>query len=175
MTLVEFLRQELKRLHGMLERAHADLTPEQLHFRPADYNNNVAFALWHEARTEDNIVRFILQERRPTVWMDGGYAEKLGLPPVAQGTGMSIDDARAFHIVDLDLFRKYMQESWASTEEFLGRVDESNLDATTLVRPLGEMPRARALAQVCMTHGFQHLGEIDVLRTMQGKPSVIGV
>ncbi len=175
MTLIEFLKQELDRLHGILNRAVEDLTPEQWHFLPPDYNNNIGFALWHFARTEDNIVRFILQDRRPTVWMEGGYAEKLGLPPVAQGTGMSPEDARNFRIKDFDLFRRYVAAVWASTADYLNSVTEAQLEGTTTVRPLGEMPRARALAQVCMTHGFQHAGEIDVLRTMQGKASAIGV
>ncbi len=175
MTLIEFLRQELSRLHGILDRAVEDLSPEQWHFLPAGYNNNIAFILWHFARTEDNIVRFILQDRRPTVWMDGGYAEKLGLPPVAQGTGMSVEDARAFRIKDFDLFRRYVAETWASTTDYLARVTEDQLNGTTIVRPMGEMPRARALAQVCMTHGFQHMGEIDVLRTMQGRSSAVGI
>ena len=29
--------------------------------------NTIAFGLWHYARTEDNVVRYLLQDRRPTV------------------------------------------------------------------------------------------------------------
>jgi hypothetical protein len=174
MTLTEFIKQELVRLHRALDRAVADLSPEELHRLPPGYNNSIAFIAWHYARTEDNIVRFILQERRPTVWMEGGYAEKLGLPPIAQGTGMSVEDARAFRIDDLDTFKRYVEQVWTSTEEYLANPDESTFERAVLVRPLGEMPAIRALGQVCMTHGFQHLGEIDMLRTMQGKPSAVG-
>ena len=175
LTLADFVTQELRRLHGILDRAVADLTPEEWHAVPDRYNNSIAFSLWHYARTEDNVVRFILQSRRPTVWMDGGYAEKLGLPPVAQGTGISPEDARAFRINDLDAFQRYVKEAWASTDEYLAQSDEAALDRTVTVRPFGEIPAARALGQVCMTHGFQHLGEIDMLRTMLGKPSAVGV
>ncbi len=175
MTLIELVSAELSRLHGMLDRAGGDLSNDEWHFLPPGYNNCVAFALWHYARTEDNIVRFILQNRRPTVWMDGGYAEKLSLPPVAQGTGMSVEDARNFRIDDRDTFARYCQEVWASTNEYLSHPDPATFERTVLVRPLGEMPAARAVGQVCMTHGFQHLGEIDVLRTIQGKPSIIGI
>jgi hypothetical protein len=43
------------------------------------------------------------------------------------------------------------------------------------VKPLGEMPAIRALGQVCMTHGFTHLGEIELMRTLMGLGPAIGV
>ena len=170
--LTEFLQAELRRLHGQYDRALADLTDEQWHWLPLGKGNSIGFEAWHYARTEDNIVRFILQNRRPTVWMEGGYAEKLGLAPVAQGTGMSLAEAQALRIPDTRLFREYVQRVWSSTDEWLARADESELDETVLVRPLGEMPRIRALGQVCVTHGFGHLGEIDHIRALMDLPGV---
>jgi len=175
--LVEFIHAELKRLHLMLDRSVADLAPEQWHAIPGNNRraNHIAFEMWHYARTEDNIVRFILQARRPTVWMDGGWAERLGLPPVTQGTGMSAEDAQAMHIDDLSLFRQYVDAVWASTEEYLSNPDASVFDQPVMVKPLGEMPAIRALGQVCMTHGFTHLGEIELMRTLLGLNPAIGV
>src|SRR5438093_11246432 len=108
MTLVEFIASELNRLHGSLDAVVKDLTPEQWHAVPggAGKANTVAFEMWHYARTEDNIVRFILQGRRPAVWMEGGWAERLGLPPIAQGTGMATEEAQTRRIEDLDCFRQ---------------------------------------------------------------------
>lgn len=177
MTLVEFVQAELRRLHTLLERSVADLTPEQWYAVPGGEStaNTIAFDLWHYVRTEDNVVRFILQNRRPTVWMEGNWAERLGLPPVAQGTGMSTEEAQALRIRDLDAFRQYMQQVWQSTEEYLANADTAALDRPVLVRPLGEMPAVRALGQVCMTHGFTHLGGIELARTLLGLPAVIDV
>jgi hypothetical protein len=107
--------------------------------------------------------------------MEGGWAERLGLPPVAQGTGMSCDDAQAMRINDLPLFRQYVRDVWASTEEYLSNPDESVFDTPVTVKPLGEMPAIRALGQVCMTHGFTHLGEIELMRTLMGVGPAIGV
>ena len=177
MTLVEFIKAELKRLHTMLDGATADLTPEQWHAIPAgnDRANHIAFELWHFYRTEDNIVRFILQNRRPTVWMEGGWAEKLGLPPIVQGTGMTTVDAQALRITDFDAFRQYVADVRASTDEYLANPDESTFDRPVMVKPLGEMPAIRALGQVCMTHGFTHFGEIELMRTLLGLKPAIGV
>ncbi|MHB8685089.1 MAG: DinB family protein [Dehalococcoidia bacterium] len=177
MTLIEFIQAELKRLHTMFDAATADLTPGQWHAVPggSDRANHIAFELWHFYRTEDNIVRFILQGRRPTVWMEGGWAERLALPPVAQGTGMTAADAQALRIADLDGFAKYVRAVRASTGEYLAQPDASTFDQPVMVKPLGEMPAVRALGQVVVTHGFTHLGEIELIRTLLGLKPAIGV
>lgn len=177
MTLVEFIKAELHRLHAMLSAATRDLTPEQWHAIPGGNANanHIAFEMWHYARTEDNIVRFILQHRRPTVWMEGGWAERMGLPAVAQGTGMPSADAQAMRINDFDAFAEYVAAVYASTDEWLANPDESTFATPVMVKPLGEMPAIRALGQVCMTHGFTHLGEIELMRTLLGLKPAIGV
>ena len=177
MTAIEFIHAELKRLHGMLDRAIADLTPTQLHTVPANHAkaNTLAWVYFHYVRTEDNVVRFVLQKRRPTVWAEGGYADKLGLPPVAQGTGMTTEDAQALRIKDVTLFKVYMQKVWASTEDFLAKSDSSALDAVVTVKPLGDMPGIRALGQTCVSHGMAHAGEIELVRTLIGVGPAVGV
>ena len=168
MTTVELMKLELARLHAAFDKAFDGLTPQQLHQVPAGHPkaNTIAWGVWHYVRTEDNVVRYILQARRPIVWAEGGYADKLGLPPVAQGTGMSTAEAQALRIKDVGLFREYVAKVWASTDEYLARVEPAALDATVTIKPLGDMPGIRALAQVCVGHGFLHAVEIELARTL---------
>jgi DinB superfamily len=177
MTAAEFIQAELTRLHRSLDRALADLTPDQLHAVPTGHPqaNTIAFGMWHYARTEDNVVRYVIQQRRPTVWMEGGYAERLGLPKVAQGTGMSTDEAHALRISDIPLFKDYMQKVWASTDELFVRADAALLDKPVLVKPIGEMPAIRAIGQICLSHGMAHFGEIELTRTLIGVGAAIGI
>jgi hypothetical protein len=177
MTLIEFLRAELERLHELLDRAVIDLTPQQWHAVPAGNPraNTIAFELWHYVRTEDNVVRFVLQNRRPTIWMEGGWGERLGLPPVAQGTGMAAADAQGLRIRDPGAFCDYMRQVWQSTDAFVESVDPAELDRIVTIRPLGEMPAVRALGQVCVSHGFSHMGEIELCRTLLGLDSAGGL
>lgn len=177
MNLVEFIQAELTRLHGLFEKGVADLTPEQWHAVPGGPEsaaNHIAFELWHYVRTEDNIVQFILQGK-PTVWMQGNWAQRLGLPERTQGTGMSTAEAHALRIHDLDGFKQYMQDVWSATAAYLAQVDPAGLDQPKLVKPLGEMPAARVLGQVCLTHGFTHLGGLELTRTLLGIPTAIGI
>ena len=176
MTAAEFVHTELKRLHKMLDGTLSGLTADQLHTVPGGHPkaNTIAWGLWHVVRTEDNVVRFVVQNRRPTVWGEGGYADKLGLPPVNQGTGMSTEDAHALRIKDVDLFREYMQKVWASTDDFIARADPAAFVKMVTVKPLGDMPVVRALGQVCASHGMTHFGEMELARTLVGATPVSG-
>src|SRR5437016_2994845 len=135
MTAVELVHMELKRLHKMLDKSLDGLTAAQLHAVPGNHPkaNTIAWVLWHVVRTEDNVVRFVLQNRRAPVWTEAGYAEKLGLPPVAQGTGMSTAEAQGLRLKNVPLFKEYTQKVWASTEDFLTKSDPAALDAVITV------------------------------------------
>src|SRR6266536_2399895 len=125
MTAMELIQIEMQRLRTLLDGSLKGLTSEQLHAVPAGNPkaNTIAWGVWHVIRTQDNVTRFVLQNRRSPVWTEGGYAEKLGLPPVAQGTGMSIDDAHALRIPDVAVFGEYMQKVWASSDEVLAALE----------------------------------------------------
>jgi hypothetical protein len=173
MTLLESLITDLRRLHDSLDKSLDGLTSEQLHMVPAGHPkaNTIAWNLWHYARTEDNVARFALQNRRPTVWAEGGYAERLGLHPVAQGTGMSTQEAHALRLNDLPLFADYMKNVWASTEAYVRGLTPTELDRKVALKFVGEMPVARVIASVAITHGFTHFGEIELARTLVGAGS----
>src|SRR2546426_7307807 len=91
MTLLESLSTDLRRLHDVLDKSLDGLTIEQLHMVPAGHPkaNTIAWNLWHYVRTEDNVVRFALQNRRPTVWVEGGYPERLGVAADRKSTRLN--------------------------------------------------------------------------------------
>ena len=173
MTASELVHVGMKRLHAALDGALAGLTPDQRHMITHPRANSIAWVVWHVVRTEDGIVRWVVQNRRMPVWTEGGYADKLGLPPVTQGTGMPTADAHALRLNDVQLFGEYMQKVWASTEEFFANADPAIFDKTVTVKPLGEMTVLRALADVCVSHGMTHVGEIELLRTLVGARPVL--
>jgi hypothetical protein len=115
----------------------------------------------------DNVTNFVLLGKQP-LWITEGYLERFGLPKVAQGTGMPLDDARSIVINDPQLLREYGRVVSAATIDYVRAVPEAVLAETQLIKPLGEMPKWRVARQVLMTHGFMHLGEINLIRGMMG-------
>ncbi len=167
MSVKDFLRDCLRDMHRAYEDMLQDLTPEQLHWTANERGVHIAFVAWHVVRTEDNIVNFVLQ-RRPTVWLEGGYDQKFGLDRVHQGTGWSLEQARALRLPSAQEFLEYARQVWRSVDEFLAGIDEDYLEQTVTIKPLGDMKVRNAIGNVCMTHGFTHLGEIQHLRGLMG-------
>jgi len=171
-TIAQVLREGMRNQHTMIDQAVRDLTPEQLHWVARGTNaNHIGFTIWHYVRTEDNIIQFILQDRKPTVWLEGGYYERFGLERVAQGTGMSTADAHELRLPPIDQWLQYQDAVWQATDRYLSAVDDESLERTVLVKPLPEMKARQALTTMCLTHGHAHLGEMCLLRVLQGLPS----
>ena len=167
MSTLDFIRGSLRQLHGTYRDAVADLSPDQLHWRANDSGCSMAFVLWHYYRTEDNIIQFVLQQK-PTVWLDGGWDQKFGLDRIGQGTGMSLQEAQALRINSKEDFLAYMGAVAQATESSLSGLVDAALEQKITVKPLGEMPVLNAIGNMCLTHGFTHLGEIAHLRGLQG-------
>jgi hypothetical protein len=154
MNLIEFYRMEQKRLHSELSESLKGLTTEQWHYSTGGMSNTIAFFMWHIVRTEDNVLRLILEERKP-VWAEGKWAERLNLPSRAQGTGM-----------------EYTKQVWQEFETYLANVQDGGValsERIVMVKPLGEMPAIQAIGQVCLTHLYMHYGEITHLIGTMGK------
>jgi hypothetical protein len=165
--LVNFMRSGLRELHRGYRDAVADLSVEQLHWRANDHGCPIAFILWHYYRTADNVIQFVIQ-RKPTVWLEGGWDQKFGLDRIAQGTGMSLEDAQALRINSKEDFLTYMDAVAGATDGFLADLDDQALEQKTTVKPLGEIPVRNAIGTMCLTHGFTHLGEVQHLRGLLG-------
>jgi len=158
--LLDYLRRELKAMHGLYEHVTADLTDDQANAVPAGGKQNLAFSLWHYVRTEDNAIQFVIQ-RKPTVWIEGGWPERFGLDAKSQGTGFTGDEARAFRLNSIADFRRYMTGVFARTEAYVAALTPEASAQRITVKPLGEMSILTAISGLCMTHGYRHLGEIE--------------
>jgi hypothetical protein len=87
---------------------------------------------------------------------------------------MSAAEAQALRITDVPLFADYLKKVWASTEAYVPSLTASDLDRKIALKFVGEMPLARVLALVGVTHGFTHFGEIELTRTLVGASPVGG-
>src|SRR5512147_1277248 len=88
------------------DEALAAMTTDQVNWLPEGKTTSAGFNAWHVYRTADNIVNFVMKKQKP-LWMTNGWAERMGLPPIEQGTGMTLENARAIVINDVANLREY--------------------------------------------------------------------
>ena len=175
MKLNDYIQRQFDAQHRLWDASLEGLTDETFNWRPNEERSlSAAFSAWHYVRTEDNIINFVLQ-RKPTVWIEKGYDARFGLDSKAQGTGMPLADAQAQQIVPLSDWKAYNQDVWAKTREFVSTLDDDALQGRTVVKPLGEMTVLDAISNMCVSHGFRHLGEVEYIRGLLGLGSAAGI
>jgi len=167
MGALDFIRRSAKNLHNDFREALKDLNDQQLHFRPLGKGNHIAFVLWHLVRTEDSVVRFLLQKKAP-VWNAEGWDKKFGMDPRAQGTGMTAEQAAAIRIQSLPDFLKYMENVFKANEAYLNALKETDLDRVEEFQFLGKQSYGQVIGGVILQHGSEHLGEIRYVKGLQG-------
>ena len=91
----DFLAHFVTDLNNRYVAALSDLSDEQLACRPNADANHIGFLAWHVLRTEDNVINYLCQGRKTTVWLQQALNVRWGLPKAAQGTGMDPREAYA--------------------------------------------------------------------------------
>ncbi len=167
MDIRDVLIDGIDQLTEWTDDALDGLSADQLNWLADGKTVSIGFNAWHMMRTSDNITNFVFQKRQP-IWLRENYLEKFGLPKVEQGTGMALETARDLKVSDPTLLRQYGRAVHADVVKFLKNVSDAELAEVQMIKPLGEMPKWRVVRQVLMTHGFMHLGEMNVLRGMMG-------
>ena len=168
--LAHYLGEALVGAAGIVA-AIADLDDRELHFRPTEDANAIGFDAWHIFRTVDNIIHFAFERERP-IWLVQGLAEAWGLPRNAQGTGMSAEEARALRFPAAPLLAQYGRDVAAAVLPRIEAMTDEYLQVKTRIVPFGEITRLVSLGTNMVTHANQHLGQINVCRTLLGKPSL---
>jgi DinB superfamily len=164
----ELLRTSLKSMHALLDKAVEGMTADHFNFRPKEGGVSAFFSLWHYVRTEDNIVNWVVQ-KKPTVWLEGGYDTAFGLPRNSQGTGMTEAEANAVQLHDVAKWHEYQQKVWQSTDSYLAAMSPEEFESRRVtIKPLPEMTLWDGLFGVCLSHGYRHVGEIEYVRGVQG-------
>ena len=171
MLLNDFLEHFIERLQDGYDRALRGLSDEQLHFRANDQTLQIGFHAWHYFRTKDNICNFALQNRKPTVWMRDNLHAAWGMPKVEQGTGMEMEQARALHVPSVEALAQYGRDVHADVMPFIRSVSEEDLTRVTKVNPFGEVQGLYVIGQTLITHGGEHLGQIQAMRAIQNLPN----
>ena len=151
-----------------LAAALEDLTLEEVHYRPAEGANTIGWDAWHVARTADNVVHFVFL-REPPVWRQQRLDEAWSLPRNIQGTGMDAAEAQALRFPEPRLLARYVRDVSNAIVPRIEAMHAAYLADEVDLQPLGRMSRLDALGRSVLTHGYSHLGHINLARTLLGK------
>lgn len=158
-------------LEGIAETLD-DLEGDELHALPIEGGTSIGFNAWHLARSADNIVHFVFHRERP-LWGQQELAEAWGLPRNEQGTGMPLAEAQGMRFPGAAPLAQYVRDVARVCAARIEAMDDGFLLGASTARILGEVAereRAATLGIVIVAHGNQHLGHIQLLRQLLGKP-----
>jgi uncharacterized damage-inducible protein DinB len=171
LRLQDYLARSTRTLLTQTARAIADLTTEELHFRPCGHCNSIGFDAWHIARTADNLIFFAFEREQP-VWLQQSLDQAWSLPKAAQGTGMAADEAYALRFPEAKLLAQYVTDVAEAIVPRIEAMTDAYLLTTTSIRPQGELARYQIIGQVIVNHGNNHYGQINLALTAQDKPGL---
>ena len=179
------------RAQSVVERTLLSLTDQQLHTRPYEGANSIAWIVWHMTRIEDLIAPIVVGE--PQLLTEPAWAARLGVEARDVGTGMTDADIEAFNVqVNLACLREYYRGVGARTEEYAKRLRPEELDEVpdalrlpAMLQELGAlgpnaawvgeeflagMSKATVLSHLGYGHKQAHWGEAITLRGIMGVP-----
>jgi len=156
----EYTVNALQRVHVFMGLAFADLSPEQLWYRPAAEANSIAWVGWHLTRGLDRRVSDM--DRGEQTWVEGRWYEAFGLPanPADYGVGHTSEQVDTVRPPDSGVILGYYDAVYRRTLEFMASsaADDHN-------RVLDDSGNTLAVEMVGMVAGnLQHVGQVGYIR-----------
>ncbi|MGH2613944.1 MAG: DinB family protein [Thermomicrobiales bacterium] len=174
MSSARLLQDQLCQAHEFLDGTMDGVTDEQLHWQPEGFANPLGATYAHLVLGEDAFVS-ALAGARPL--FEDGRADRVGvseLPPMAEpGALVRLepewhDWARSVR-VDLPVLREYAAAVHATSDRYLGSLDDQDLDQMIDLSGVGfgQQSLAWILSEGLVGHVRAHWGEIACLKGMQ--------
>ena len=144
----------------------SDLDDAQLAWRPAPKAHNIAYTLWHLARTEDNFQNDI--NGGGTAWANGGFAARWSYPEQGVGVGWEDERAAALPMPGKENLLEYVRAAFDAADRAVESLAEERLDERRQSSFLGGEAILGEILLGSVTHGNRHLGEMEYIKGLQG-------
>jgi hypothetical protein len=166
MTPAQLLTDALGRVAEGVPDVLDGLTADELAHRPAPDANPVGWLVWHLARVYDDHVAGVSD--LPQVYVEGGYAERFGLPfdDGDIGYGHTSEQVAAVR-ADADLLAEYAAAVHARMAPWIAGLDASDLDRVVDDRWDPPVTLGVRLVSV-LGDALQHLGQAAYVRGLLG-------
>jgi hypothetical protein len=191
MNTIEFFLLHHNRLHFEASGIHdriSDLTDEEIRCCP--YNmNSIAWLLWHIARCEDVGINRLVADQSQVI-DESDWQTQLHLIRRDIGTGMTATEvAELSERIDVNVLRKYCSAVARKTQLTIREHDQKDLEKIPSTLYLHQVlfneevigkkdqwvadvysnkTKGWFLGHLGLTHGKGHLGQILIIRKLQG-------
>ncbi len=179
---VQSLRNRIRALNILWERAVSDLTLDQMNHHEREGVLPMAFSFSHFMRAQDQAASgpFL---REPPLWVAGGWAAKVGVSLDALGREESVEEMETLSFSDLDAWKAYQSEVIARTARVLETVtaeslaevmmpqlppNMQNIFCAIVIGPGAPLRKLDVLECFVYQHGLRHMGEVEHGRALVG-------
>lgn len=179
---VDSLRNRIRALNILWERAISDLTLEQVNHHEREGVLPMAFSFSHYIRAQDQSISgpFL---KGPTLWQSGGWAEKIGVNIDDLGREATVEEMQHLRFKDIDAWKAYQSEVIVRTAGVLETITEELLSEVMIpklppnmqqifcaivIGPDAPLRKLDVLECFVYQHGLRHMGEIEHGRALVG-------
>ena len=103
---VDSLRNRIRAMNVLWERALSDLTLEQINHQEREAVLPMAFSFSHYIRAQDQSISMPILHEAP-LWVSGGWAAKVGVTVDALGREETVDQMQHIRFGNLDAWKDY--------------------------------------------------------------------
>ncbi|GIW14776.1 MAG: hypothetical protein KatS3mg063_0629 [Tepidiforma sp.] len=179
---VASLRNRIRAMNTLWERAISDMTLEQLNHHERAGVLPIAFSFSHYIRSQDQSISAIFLGE-PPLWQQGAWAAKVGVAVDALGREETVEQMEHQRFGDLDAWKAYQSGVIARTTRVLetltaDRLAEvvlpqlppnmQNIFCALVIGPGAPLRRLDVLECFVYQHGLRHMGEVEHGRALVG-------
>ena len=179
---VDSLRNRIRAMNILWERAASDLTLEQVNHHEREGVLPMAFSFSHYMRAQDQSISVMFLREQP-LWLSGGWAVKVGVSIDVLGREETVEEMQHLRFGDFDAWKQYQAEVIARTSGVLETITADmlaelmlpqlpphmqNIFCAIVIGPGAPLRKLEVLECFVYQHGLRHMGEIEHGRALVG-------
>ena len=179
---VASLRNRIRAMNILWERAASDLTPAQVNHHEREGVLPMAFSFSHYIKAQDQAIsRGFRGEEQ--LWISGGWAEKVGVNIDVLGREETVEEMQHLRFGDFEQWKAYQLRVIARTAHALDGISAGllaevlmpqlppnmqNIFCAIVIGPGAPLRKLEVLECFVYQHGLRHMGEIEHGRALVG-------
>lgn len=181
-AFVDSLRNRVRALNTLWERAVSDLTLEQMNHHEREGVLPMAFSFSHYIRAQDQSISGPFMQDAP-LWVSGEWAKKVGVTVDAMGREETVAEMEHLRFSDIEAWKTYQAQVLARTASVMATVNADvlgevlmptlpphmrNIFCAIVIGPDAPLRKLEVLECFVYQHGLRHMGEVEHGRALVG-------